>query len=65
LRMGIERYAALIRDHADNAGFIPSRVKQWVGMVRDISDEVPRQVLLAVKNARTTGELLERLQSQS
>ncbi len=59
LRMGIERYVQLIQDQADNAGFIPSRVKQWVGMVRDISDEVPRPVLMAVKNARTAGELLQ------
>jgi tRNA-dihydrouridine synthase C len=59
LRVAIERYAALTRDRAANSGFIPSRVKQWVGMVRDISDEVPRQVLTAVKHARTTSELLD------
>ncbi|MBC7691115.1 MAG: tRNA-dihydrouridine synthase family protein [Methylotenera sp.] len=63
LRLGIERYAALTRDQAANSGFIPSRVKQWVGMVRDISDDVPRdvsrEVLTAVKRARTTSELLD------
>jgi tRNA-dihydrouridine synthase C len=59
LRLAIERYAVLTRDGAANSGFIPSRVKQWVGMVRDISDEVPRQVVNAVKQARTTSELLE------
>ena len=58
IRLGIERYAALTRDQAANSGFIPSRVKQWIGMVRDISDAVPRQVLTAVKRARTTSELL-------
>ncbi len=58
LVLGIERYAALTQDQADNAGFIPSRVKQWIGMVRDISENVPRQVLTAVKHARTTSELL-------
>jgi len=62
LRLGIERYAALTRDQAANSGFIPSRVKQWIGMVRDISDEVPRQVLTAVKHARTTSELLTLIQ---
>jgi tRNA-dihydrouridine synthase C len=62
LRLGIERYAALTRDQAANSGFIPSRVKQWVGMVRDISDAVPRQVLSAVKHARTTSELLTLIQ---
>jgi tRNA-dihydrouridine synthase C len=62
LRLGIERYAVLTRDQAANSGFIPSRVKQWVGMVRDISDAVPRQVLTAVKQARTTSELLEMIQ---
>lgn len=64
LRMGIERYAILTRDQAANTGFIPSRVKQWIGMVRDISDEVPRQVLTAVKQARTTPELLTLIQEQ-
>jgi tRNA-dihydrouridine synthase C len=62
LRLGIERYAILTQDQAANSGFIPSRVKQWVGMVRDISDAVPRQVLTAVKRARTTSELLELIQ---
>lgn len=62
LRLGIERYAVLTRDQAANSGFIPSRVKQWIGMVRDISDTVPRQVLTAVKRARTTSELLELIQ---
>lgn len=62
LRLGIERYAILTRDQAANSGFIPSRVKQWIGMVRDISDTVPRQVLTAVKRARTTSELLELIQ---
>lgn len=62
LRFGIERYAVLTQDQAANSGFIPSRVKQWIGMVRDISDTVPRQVLTAVKRARTTSELLELIQ---
>jgi tRNA-dihydrouridine synthase C len=62
LRLAIERYAALTGDQAANSGFVPSRVKQWVGMVRDISDTVPRQVLSAVKNARTTAELLSLIQ---
>jgi tRNA-dihydrouridine synthase C len=62
LRLGIERYAVLTQDQAANSGFIPSRVKQWIGMVRDISDTVPRQVLTAVKRARTTSELLELIQ---
>ena len=62
LRLAIERYAALTRDQAANAGFIPSRVKQWVGMVRDISDAVPRRLTTAVKQARTTAELLELIQ---
>jgi tRNA-dihydrouridine synthase C len=62
LRLGIERYATLTRDRAANTGFIPSRVKQWVSMVRDISDVVPRQVLSAVKHARTTSELLTLIQ---
>jgi tRNA-dihydrouridine synthase C len=64
LRVGIERYAMLTRDRAANEGFIPSRVKQWIGMVRDISEEVPRQVLSAVKRARTTSELLTFIQEQ-
>lgn len=64
LRLGIETYAALTRDQAANAGFIPSRVKQWVGMVRDISDTVPREVLTAVKHARTTSDLLALIQPQ-
>ena len=62
LMLGIERYAALTQDQAANSGFIPSRVKQWVGMVRDISDSAPRQLLKAVKQARTTSELLTLLQ---
>ncbi len=59
LRLAIARYATLMQDRAANSGFIPSRVRQWVSMVRDISDEVPRQVRSAVKQARTTSELLE------
>jgi tRNA-dihydrouridine synthase C len=62
LRLGIERYAALSQDHAASSGEIPSRVKQWVSIVRDISDSVPRQVLSAVKHARTTSELLTLIQ---
>jgi tRNA-dihydrouridine synthase C len=62
LRLGIERYVALTRDQAANSGFIPSRVKQWIGMVRDISDTVPRQLLTAVKHARTPSELLTLIQ---
>lgn len=62
LRLGIETYAAITRDQAANSGFIPSRVKQWVGMVRDISDTVPRDVLTAVKHARTTSDLLSLIQ---
>lgn len=62
IRLGIERYIALTGDQAANSGFIPSRVKQWIGMVRDISDAVPRQVLTAVKHARTTAELLTLIQ---
>ncbi|MBC7385280.1 MAG: tRNA-dihydrouridine synthase family protein [Cryobacterium sp.] len=58
LRISIERYAAITDDQAANAGFVPSRVKQWIRMVRDISDSVPHQVLTAVKKARTTSELL-------
>jgi tRNA-dihydrouridine synthase C len=64
LRLGIERYAWLTQDRAANAGFIPNRVKQWIGMVRDISDAVPRQVLSAVKHARTTSELLTLIQEK-
>ncbi len=64
LLLAIERYAWLTQDRAANAGFIPSRVKQWVGMVRDISDAVPRQVIHAVKHARTTSELLTLIQEQ-
>jgi tRNA-dihydrouridine synthase C len=64
LRLGIERYAWLTQDRAANTGFIPSRVKQWIGMVRDISDTVPRQVINAVKQARTTSELLTLIQEQ-
>jgi len=64
LRLGIERYAWLTQDRAANTGFIPSRVKQWIGMVRDISDAVPRQVINAVKQARTTSELLSLIQKQ-
>ena len=62
LRLAIERYALLTGDQAANSGFIPSRVKQWIGMVRDISDKVPRDVIAAVKHARTTTELLERIE---
>ena len=62
LRLGIERYVALTKAQAANSGFIPNRVKQWVGMVRDISDEVSKQVLTAAKRARTTSELLELIQ---
>lgn len=62
LRLGIERDAILTREQADNSGFISSRVKQWVSMVKEISEEVPRQVLTAVKRARTTSELLAMIQ---
>ena len=62
LRLAVERYALLTQDQAANSGFIPSRVKQWIGMVRDISDNVPRQVLAAAKHARTTSELLTLIQ---
>lgn len=64
LRIAIERYAALTGERAANAGFIPSRVKQWVGMVRDLSEDVPRDVLSAVKHARTASELLGRLRGE-
>jgi tRNA-dihydrouridine synthase C len=59
LRLAIQRYAILTQDKAANSGFIPNRVKHWVGIVRDISDEVPREIITAVKHARTTSELLE------
>lgn len=62
LRLGIERYVSLTHAQAANSGFIPNRVKQWVGMVRDISDHVPKQVLNAAKRARTTSQLLELIQ---
>ena len=62
LRFAIQRYAILNQDKAANSGFIPNRVKHWVGMVRDISDSVPRQILSAVKHARTAPELLEMIQ---
>ncbi len=62
LRFAIQRYAILNQDQAANSGFIPNRVKHWVGMVRDISDSVPRQILTAVKHARTAPELLEMIQ---
>jgi tRNA-dihydrouridine synthase C len=59
LKLAIQRYAILNQDKAANSGFVPNRVKHWVGMVKDISDDVPRQILTAVKHARTTPELLE------
>ncbi len=62
LRFGIERYAVLTQNHAANSGFIPSRVKQWIRIVREFSDAVPRHVLTAVKQARTTSELLALIQ---
>jgi tRNA-dihydrouridine synthase C len=62
IRLGVERYITLTEDRAANSGFIPSRVKQWIRMVRDISDAVPHQVLSAVKHARTTSELLAMVQ---
>ncbi len=65
LRIAIESYAKLTENRAANAGFIPSRVKQWIGMVRDISDTVPHQVLNAVKHARTTSELLTLIRPES
>ena len=58
LRLAIRRYAILTGDKVES-GFVPNRVKQWVGMVRDLSDTVPRQILNAVKHARTAPELLE------
>lgn len=64
LRLAIQRYA-LLTQHKVDSGFVPNRVKQWVGMVRDISDTkeiVPRQILTAVKQARTAPELLEMIQ---
>lgn len=62
LRLAIERYAILNQDKAANSGFVPNRVKHWVQMVRDISDAVPRQILTAVKHARTAPELLALIQ---
>jgi len=62
LRLAIQRYAHLNQDKAANSGFIPNRVKHWVGMVRDISDTVPRQIITAVKHARTAPELLEMIE---
>ena len=62
LKLAIERYAILNQSKAANSGFVPNRVKHWIGMVRDISDEVPRQILTAIKNARNTSELLEMIQ---
>ena len=62
LRLAIQRYAILTQDQAANTGFVPNRVKHWVGMVRDISDTVPRQILTAVKHARTAPELLALIQ---
>ena len=58
LRFAIQRYAILTQDQAANTGFVPNRVKHWVKMVRDISDTVPRQILSAVKQARTASELV-------
>jgi hypothetical protein len=60
--MAIQRYTVLTQDKAANSGFVPNRVKHWVGMVRDLSDTVPRDILTAVKNARTASELLEMIQ---
>ena len=62
LRLAIQRYTLLTQDKVQS-GFVPNRVKQWVGMVRDISDEVPRQILTAVKHARNASELLEMIES--
>jgi tRNA-dihydrouridine synthase C len=62
LRLAIQRYSVLTQDQAANPGFTPNRVKYWVGMVRDISDSVPRQIINAVKHARTTSELLEMIE---
>ena len=58
LKLAIQRYALLIQNKVQS-GFVPNRVKQWVGMVKDISDTVPRQITMAVKHARTAPELLE------
>jgi tRNA-dihydrouridine synthase C len=62
LRFAIQRYALLNEGKAANSGFVPNRVKHWVRMVQDISDTVPRQILSAVKNARTSPELLAMIQ---
>lgn len=59
LRIAIQRYSILNQGKAANTGFIPNRVKHWIEMVRDISDVVPREIISAVKHARTTSELLE------
>ena len=58
LRLAIQRYALLTQDKVQS-GFVPNRVKQWVGMVREISGDVPRQIITAVKHARNAPELLE------
>jgi tRNA-dihydrouridine synthase C len=62
LKLAIQRYTVLTEGRAANSGFVPNRVKHWVKMVSDISDEVPRQILTAVKHARTASELLEMIQ---
>ncbi len=61
LRFAIQRYAILTQSKVES-GFVPNRVKQWVGMVKDVSDTVPREILSAVKNARSTPELLNLMQ---
>ncbi len=62
LRLAIARYATLTDSQSANSGFIPSRVKQWIGIVRDFSGEIPRPILSAVKQARSTSELLALIQ---
>jgi tRNA-dihydrouridine synthase C len=62
LRFAIERYTILNDGKAANSGFVPNRVKHWIGMVQDISDTVPRDILSAVKHARTAPELLAMIQ---
>ena len=61
LRLAIQRYAILAQGKVQ-AGFVPNRVKQWVRMVQDISDTVPREILTAVKHARSAPELLDLIQ---
>ena len=59
LLAAIRRFIEIAEPHAQNSGYVPSRIKQWIGAIRAIDEQkIPRFLMTAVGRARTSDEIL-------